>query len=159
MNNNDKNKVCMSHRNAMSCLNVRDLMHFIWEVHWDTSPLWLVLTHTLQYLCSLWYYAAFFPSWYLVVWVCTSSTSSPTEYSYTNPPAGQCAHSWVVCREVQHIQLCLDWKGKAQAHAKMYLWKNRSHYITCDSYSIPNNGIIYWVFIKVLKPYATLMLK
>ena len=102
----------MSHRNVMSCFNVRDLMHFIWEVHWDTSPLWLVLTHTLQYLCSLWYYAGLFPLWYLVVWVCTSSTSSPTEYSYTNSPAGQCAHSWVVCREVQHIQLCSDWKEK-----------------------------------------------
>jgi len=66
----------------------------------------------LTILCSLWYYVGLFPSWYLVVWVCTSSTSQPTKYSYTSLPGGQCAHSWVVCRIVQHIQPCSDWKAK-----------------------------------------------
>jgi len=59
--------------------------------------------HTLQYLCSLWYYAGLFPLWYLVVWACTSSTRQTHRVLLYQPPGGQCAYSWVVCREVQHI--------------------------------------------------------
>ena len=49
------------------------------------------------------------------IWQCECAQArrgSPTEYSYTNPPGGQCAHSWVMCREVQYIQLCSNRKVK-----------------------------------------------